>query len=51
MFTVYLHGQFASVHTAAQQILLIGQRKATIHQLTTILATSKMSYFQVITTC
>ena len=26
-------------------------KKATIHQLTTILYTSKMSYFQVITTC
>ena len=26
-------------------------KKATIHQLTTMLATSKMSYFQVITTC
>ena len=27
------------------------RKKATIHQVTTILATSKKSYFQVITTC
>ena len=26
-------------------------KKTTIHQVTTMLATSKMSYFQVITTC
>ena len=34
-------------HTAK---LLAQRKKATIHQLTTMLATSKMSYFQVITT-
>ena len=31
--------------------LYMGQKKPTIYQVTTMLATSKMSYFQVLTTC
>ena len=32
-------------------VVVSQHKKATIHQLTSMLCTSKMSYFQVITTC
>ena len=35
---------------ASKQMLVALHKKATIHQVITLLATSKMSYFQVITT-
>ena len=43
------HRTYHTKHMDSKKYIL--RKKATIYQVTTMLATSKMSYFQVITTC